>query len=954
MSAKEFEAALFELVYSKYNTADLLTTLISLEQDVDNLIFSQLDLDTISSYLHKIYTVQDTGIRSCILRICSNIELFSPETITKKYHFDYLIAQSLDQRTQIQKIDDEKYSSFRYISLLLRYRKELPTSILRGLVSLYQKQGNTFKSLIVGYLGEAILICDNIKEIPEIFQILVSYLSEYGCQHMSSLIAYGIEKQLPIIKDNCFLLPLLSPISQLKPSDKLESSCKALSYLLRTWPGLLSFGLQNDAIHDLVMCIPHETDAVIKIFRDLLKIGGNTTSITDGFSGLCLSALIRLGFIEKLNQIASTKTTAASFLNELLPCTSHSGVFGVDLAPHSFNTTISSTNVPNSLLFDLSQALGSSHQLTTVVGFTLPSDTKLWDWSQILVLLTVVLPHNDAEAQSASAKQLYSRLFQFFSGTFLSTSPGKCATMIEPLFALIKLLMQKGWGVPIIESNTSFKQAMLQTLTSLQGNNPIDNSSPQWALLCCVTSLLSDGNGISILSRWGFHQVLQSLGSKCTNISLCKTVLGLLKLYPEADLAIPVFWTFLSSPSNEIHKIAIEELRRKRQTTPNFLLSGFRGLLMPHIKELTVNNALDKLPLAINLLGEIITTDDQALLTIATDKQMHDVLRQHSHIMYSLLLSKKVAFSIYPIDDEIHWWMETGNVKYLEVYDRAVECTFEGNLSVSFTHQPSIIDVNGCTKAPPHIFGQVSQTSTGIEKLTPKIPILLERIKSKSLKQQRAAFFALGHFASVPETIEIVKENDIAEKLFESALSSPSYVLKGTLIASLSLFAQSTYLSSVLQKHNWELFKFGQHQCVIPCDPFHSFEPPAKLTLNLTPFEDIKGYNDITTLLKQMANSLLSKNARTKLTEIYRTRGKELEKNDLALYAHSLMSSFNFAPESREFISYLFKQTPLMPMMKKEYDKQLIDQVRAKINELLSGKSVRSFSEIRTLNNKQK
>ena len=949
----EIAIALKELILSGSKLQLVVRVLKSIELSLDAQIDDNLDLDNISPSLHRIYCLQNSIIRASVLRICCRLELRSDEMITEKYDFDYLIACSLDIKPPdpLPRVDEEKVAAFGYILALLKTRKHLPNSISRGLVSLYSlapsPYSNTYRELIISILCEASMFCVDIIQIPEVCQIFVESLVETGSKSISSLLAYSIENRLPIVRESRFLSPLLAPFAQLKPSEKLSNARKALSIFLRTWPGFLYYGIQSDAIVDLMRCLPHETDAVISILRDLLRLNGTIPAVTDGYCGLFLSILLKLDLIEKLNQIAPTKPAAASFLNELLPYTSHSGIYGVDLTQRTPNFSSSSTStISNSTLFDLAQTMAHDKQITSINNFILDPDPKQWEWTPILILLTVVLPHNEAEANSNAARNFYKSLFNYFSGSFL-TSTGNCETMVEPLFALIHLLTNKSWGSQIIESNTQMKNAMLQVLNSLRDNVFIDPSSPQWALFRCITSLMSEGNGISILSHWGFHDILITLGNKCTNPELCETILGTVKLYPEADLSIPVFFQFLSSPNNEIHKIAINDLRRKRSTTPNFQLSGFRGLLMPHLKELCATNSFAKLPIALNLLGEIISTDCQSLITVASDKQLHELLNQHSHYIYSLVLSREESLKYAHIDDEIKWWMEKGNLDYLHVFDKSIECTFANNLDVSVTNEPAIFDHNGFAPAPPHLFGQLSRTQEGLEKLTPLIPELVSKLDSNSVDEKRASMFALAHFASNPTTASIIEQYDIAEKIIVSALNSPSYVLKGTLISSLSLFAQSLYLSSVLQKHNWQLFIFGSHQCIIPCNPQKLFVPAEKIQPTILAIKDLEGFEEETNLLKQLANTLLTKTSRQALSQLL-SNSKKRESSDLALYANELISNFHFNPESRQFIYYYFRHTPLKNFVDFNCNKFKEALILAKLVEYDNNKSLESpFKEFK-------
>ena len=980
MCESEITVALKELIDSNARLQLVNKVLKSIELSLNNIEITALDLDKIAPSLHYIYTLQNSAIRSSVLRVCSLIETISPDSITEKYYFDYLIASSICQKPPdpIPKVDEEKVAAFSYVSILLKYRRSLPTSILRALVSLYNVPivawSGPFKKLISSILGEASLTCSNVSEVPEIAQIFVDILVSTGSNLISSLLTYSIENKLSLVRENRFLSPLLSPFAQLEPSEKLSNARKALSSFLRTWTGFLYYGVQSGAISDLIRCLPHETDAVITIFRDLLKLSGTIEAVTDGYSGLFLSILLKLDLIEKLNQLASTKTSAALFLNELLPFTNHQGLKSNDIiANKRAITNIASVNVSNALLFDLAQTMCHEKQVTSINNFTLDPDPKLWEWTQILILLTVVLPHNESEANSPSARNFYKILFNYYSGPFLTQdqdskdsvkdffSRNQSTAMVEPLFALIHLLMNKSWGSQIIESSVSMKKAMLQVLNTLCENVVIDADSPQWALFRSVTTLMSEGNGISILSHWGFHDILTILGCKCTNPTLCENILETMKLYPEADLSIPIFLQFLSSPIAEVHKIAINDLRRKRTTTPNFLLCGLRGLIMPHVKDLCATNSEQKLPIALNLLGEIISTDDQSLLTVATDKQLHEMLSQSEHFIYSMLLSKEEGLQYCPsIDNEIEWWMKEdgGNFLYLTVFDRAVESTFSGTLESTAEREPSIFDHNGLAPIPPHLFGQLSRTKVGLEKLTKVVPSLVEQLQSEnsSNEEKRAAMFALAHFASVPATSSVIEEHDIAEKMINAAVKSSSYVLKGTLITVLSLFTQTSYFSSVIQRHNWQLYVFGNHHCVIPCQPDCLFnESEAQIELNTSQgklpkkgtenniylqMRDVEmklsRHQEVIVLLKQLANALLVKTARQKLAEIFHTPKKDIE---LALYAHKLMSNFAFSADSRQFIYFLFRTVPLMDSVDFNASPKTMATVYAKLNQLEKDKN---------------
>ncbi|KAH0794414.1 hypothetical protein GPJ56_001707 [Histomonas meleagridis] len=947
LSAADFEIALQELVQQNLSPNDIYLVLKALEFDLDNLTYSDLDMEFVSSCLHKLFRHHAIYIKSSVLRFCCTLETMAPTSITEKYHFDYLIAESLNKKPPVPapRIDEEKVCCFQYILVLLRYRKHIPIPVQRAMISLYSIPNNTYKSLIIGYLCEATTVCDSILQIEQISHIIVDHICETGSQEVASLISFSIEKRNHLITDDSSLSPLLSIFSQ--PPDTKDTqysgSMTALTYLLRTWPGFFYFGINHHAIADLILCLPHDPDNVIDILRNLLKLSGGPSCVTDPYCGLLLSILLRHDLIEKLSVIAATNSSASSLLNELLPFTSK-----INIVPKETDEIIESKPT-NLLLLDLAQAMQPEHQITTINGYTLHQDPQKWDWTTILLLLVIVLPHNDQEAQSATAKNLYLRLLQFFGGQFLSTTHGKCSIMDEPLIALVQLLISKNWGIQIIETNAEIKQGMLQTLEMIRDNVSLDKPSPHLTLFKCIASLMAESNGISILNRWGFHEIITSMGRKCNSAKNCQMVLELVNLYPETSLVTPMYLNFLASENNEVHLVAIEELRKKRLITPNFQINGFCGILIPHIKELAANHINDRLQIAMNFFGEIVSSDEHSLLTISNDKQLHEVLCNNSRFIYSLLLSKEEALQCCPsIDNEIKWWMDTGNLMYLQVYDKAVKYTFSGDLSVTNTKQSAIFNFGGYTKVPPHLFQQLSHVEVGRQKLEKTIPTLLKKITSEHIRERRAAFFALAHFASVPENLPVVESNDIAGKLIKSALSRSSFVLEGTLIASLSLFAQSPYLSNVLQKYNWELFRFGPHQCVIPSDPlnFHKRSLPKMMALPTIP--PISGYDEIASWLRNLSNSLLVKRTSGELIKAYKAKRSEIFESELALYAHTLIGKLDYVNEAREVIYYVFRDTSIMSLVPKQFDDAEINAIKMKIGYIVNKKIVKvPFSEVK-------
>lgn len=909
-----FCSILRELTNNKYSSADVGYVLSKYDFSNDDLFdFSEENIDLIVSAIHSLYTKHDMNVRSILLRVCCMIELNSNEYITEKYKFDYLIARSLSRKSKDDdKVNEEVKSAIDYIQVVLKFRKMISQPVLTGIVIFYEKSNKEIKDQLIWLFAEISLKC-NYLEIQDVSRILVNYLMETGSKEISLLFSYCLEKRLSLT-NNDYLLSLLIPFSQTEKSEVLFNVTNALIDILRTWSGAIKFGIEKCVFQKLILCLPNEINSVILIFRHLLKLNEKTIAITDSFTGFCLSVLLKLGLIKSLNQVLNKNEEAFLFLNELLPYTNYNyndetkNNFKIQ---ESQNLTSPEILNPQLMLFEIANTMAMNNQLTSINGFNLAQDSKYWNWDAILIMLTVVLPNNDSEAQSQVAKQLYQKLFTFFSGPFLSVTPGKVASISDILFALIKFLSSKGWGNSLIETNTGIKNAFFQSLLSIIENHNIDLTSPQWFLFKCFASFISEASGISIIRMWEFDDILISLGAVNFDESTCRTILGLIKLYPETELSILILKSFLSSPNNEIHRIAIEDLQQKRSITPNFCLSGYKGLLIPHIKDIEENNLTERFPIVLNLIGEIISTDKECLKLTATDKKLHEILSKHSHYIYSYLLSIEEGHEYANINDEIQWWMNIGNHEYISVYNCALKYSFSGNLSISETKQPAIINYSGYTTIPPHLFGQLSKTKNGINLIEPFISTLIDQLSLNS--HDIGSFFALSIFASNHLTEEIVEKYDIAEKIYTFALNSSSSSIKGMLISSLSIFYKSKYFLSFLQKHNWNIFNFGCHQCVLPSNILNINEPPTtKPTQKQKQMPEIpNSFQGIIQLLINLSNPLYTKTLLPTLHEYYNQNPKLFENSQLANYSHFLLGNYTYPYEVRQIIYTIFQFTPI-------------------------------------------
>ena len=900
---------------------------------------TNLALESAAPIIHYIFTAYPQQ-RANIVSLCSTLEAASIESVTERFHFDHLLCSFIEYRSSAEPADAKDAErrevvilAFRYIKLLLALRKTLPVSVLRSLVAVCEaakgSDNEKYVPSFVGYLCEASLLSD-VSRVPEVCSVLVADLVKRGSLGVARLIAYSIEMGLPLVRSSKMLWPLMAPLSEYKVSDAAKpdevgtSGVKAaLEYLLQTWPGLMYFGIQGGAVVQLIRCLPKETEVVISILKNLLRLEGSSASITDPLSGLLLDILLKGGLIEKLNELVS-KPSVSQFLNEILP---YAGTCGVDMPKQAFQEQMesSSSGVSNAMWFNLSQAVKYSQQTMSLAAVEkmVQLEYQKWDWAVLLMMFTVVLPHNEQDASSSQAKEIYSKLLGFFGGPFLKLKPNLCVNMIEPLYALINFLITKQNG-GIIKSNAALAAGLASVIDGMSQNVGTEPNSPQWALFKCLGLILTSTNGGDLLNgmKSGGQSIfdkLTALCKGCTDEKVCAAFLDVVDFGSFSEMFVPLVQYFLISKTVKVHETAINELRKKRYTSENSLQVMLESILLRHMESISDDPSMvDGLTMDLNFLAEMLSTDQRVVDLVVEGKsaqRFDTIIRKHSHFVLAILMSNEKMLDRSWVDDEIQWWMETGNREYVKIYDKAVECTFARTLDVATTKEPSIVNYHGTTTAPPHIFATLAQTPRGVKKLTEYIPRLMSALscaENDNFEDIRAAMFALSHFGSSPYASISVEQHKIPEVMIDNIEDCDSYVLRGTLLAALSLFKPSKYLASVLRARHWQLFRFGSHFTVIPEDAHKWLGEVTQIPMTLPTVPDLPEYQEAVSSLKLLANSLVSGSALEKLRVMKTADNPMLKEPALSFFAFNLLSQFYYEPSSRRSIFSLFASVPIM------------------------------------------
>lgn len=875
-----FAIGFYVISYFKLSSNTMINVLQLLENEAEDYPADSIPFDFISPLIHQIYTSQNVFIRCSTLRIISFFEINSPISIIEKYQFDKLVCMSIEQKPPDPplKIDEEKVVSFRIVLLLIKMRHTIPISIVRSLISLFYTPNHTFNGLIVSYLCQAILLCDEFPDVPEVSQVLIDHLIETGDQNLIDFFGYIFEKQYIFMNYKNFTSKLLSSLSgAFNQIVRLDQASKIVIKLLGTWPGLFCFGVKYNAIKKLVLTLPHFQTTIIKIFTKLLFLNSPKMSTMNGYSGFLLYYLIKNNLINLLTDIESSNSETLTFIDHLLFFTSHykknkeitndniNAFFnkGQILISNyiSYNESFSTsmTQTPSVLppLLKISQCIpsfsdspfpnspstansslpNSNSNLNAVsipslssspnssnsnqISLQTLSNSDKIEWRKIHLLLTVILPHNRQESQSQAARDLYSKIFKYFFARPLADFPKKDYIITnEVIFSLIELLLPTNCenenDVFYLDESKDFILAIINVLNLVVSTKEsIDDHHPVWSIIETFCRLMVNPIGISIFKKQNMVALLSDIGKKFTATKSVERLLRMVQFDPEPSFSSYFYSLFVNSNSPELVKISLDELKLKSRTVQNFHKKCLEPILLKFVMQ-------QKNKLAINVLIQIILENEDCLSIVAKDSSLHQIIKEHSRLMYCVMLRRpfeitaKTATFDSIADQEIEYWMKTGIYEYVRDFDRATAVTFQNDKN---NRDDKLIVVDGYALVPPHLFGQLSQNCEGFKKLKNLVPTLLNILQKNDYddddKEIEEKRAALFALAHFGS----VKGGATAETvnaMIQAAMTSGSCALAGTLIDCLSIMTTDAAVNEVIAKNGFTSFEFGDHKCVIP------------------------------------------------------------------------------------------------------------------------------------------
>ena len=318
MINSQFALGLRAVACSQLQPQHIRAAMQMLENESAKLNISNEPMDFISYFLHFLYTSPVPSIRASVLRIISNFSVNSGKYIIEQYKYDRIIAASVDQKLQENvNIDEEKLAAFKNIFVIVDFFHKFPKSIIRALVSFYETAPRSFKKLIEVTLAKGILLCDHFPNIQDVSDIIINSLLASGSDSLIGLLGFIFEKQYIRVVDCHFAEKLITPLSNFGGginSENAENIIKIFTMLLKTWPGLLCFGIQMRGLLDLTETISKNPTILIKILSNLLLLDGPKHSVIDSYVGFLFYNLLNFNILEKLNELSNNQKNAATVL----------------------------------------------------------------------------------------------------------------------------------------------------------------------------------------------------------------------------------------------------------------------------------------------------------------------------------------------------------------------------------------------------------------------------------------------------------------------------------------------------------------------------------------------------------------------------------------------------------------------------------------------------------------
>lgn len=311
-------------------------------------------------------------------------------------------------------------------------------------------------------------------------------------------------------------------------------------------------------------------------------------------------------------------------------------------------------------------------------------------------------------------------------------------------------------------------------------------------------------------------------------------------------------------------------------------------------------------------------------------------------MIYPIVFSRGLTT---PPDEEIEWWMQTGIYEFVDAYDMAFNAVQTGNERKLADKVPCAVVSGNSVTMPFHLFGQLAQTVDGCRCLLPRIPDVVDLLKSDNPRTVRAAILALGYFGSTQIAVDECKDLTFISKMIEAGMLSQYLTVRGTLLSALSMLYECHPISEKLSNHNFRMFRFGNKHCIVPTNLKALLEnldedlPHAMVT------EDVLESDEVVDLIKEFMNPLLSRKAKQGFDQFVVHNKIDSHR---ALLIERALAKFRFTANVRSYIYASIKHIPLIPLPQRILDPEQDAKLSAIIDFILHNKRLSRirFSDI--------
>jgi hypothetical protein len=179
---------------------------------------------------------------------------------------------------------------------------------------------------------------------------------------------------------------------------------------------------------------------------------------------------------------------------------------------------------------------------------------------------------------------------------------------------------------------------------------------------------------------------------------------------------------FLKNRVAEVVHSVCEQLLKMASIVENFETKVYGPVVIKFLKSDFVLGDAGQRADFVAFLRDLFTRHHSSLVLTASDIELHVILREYARPVYPMLFSDPVSLQACNLEDELSWWLSTGNPSYVTEYQAAVSAAHTGDAARA--------------QLPVHLFRQVAGFDAGRGFVLPHIPRLVAELTHPSALRQ--------------------------------------------------------------------------------------------------------------------------------------------------------------------------------------------------------------------------